>query len=521
MNNILLQDFLSFAARETPNKIALICGATQLSYQQIDEQTNALANTLVAQGLQQGDRALVFMDNSAEAVISFWAILKANGVVSMVNPQTKAAKLAHYIKDSGAHTVITQASLFGTLSSALKFIKWPVTVFANQPVEREKSVEVIKPDILFNLNDCLLTKPSIQLARLSTATSLAAIVYTSGSSGAAKGVMLSHSNMTFSAEAISTYLAHQSSDVILSALPLSFDYGLYQMILTFHSGAQLILEKSFTMLPKIIEKLRTLKVTGFPCLPTVSALLATFPDTWVKPVPTLRYITSTGANLNRLHIQTLQKFFPQSAIFSMYGLTECKRCSYLDPIKLEDKPNSVGGPIPGTELWLVDDSGNKLAPGESGELVIKGPHIMAGYWNNPEATAKVLKADFIGGGLLLYTGDHCYMDIDGDLYFISRKDDIIKSRGEKVSLLEVEKALLNIQGIKDAAVVAITDAILGQACKAFIVLEQSETLLEKELRKILRDDLEASLMPKELVFIDALPLNPHGKIDKNMLSSLS
>jgi len=528
MNDCLLPDFLVNSARLAPDKIALVCGLQQTSYQTLDQQSNALAQALRHYGVKPGDRVLVFMENSPAAVLSFWAILKAGAVVSIINPQTKTAKLAFYLQDTGCHLVLSAAPLLDTLFSAIKQAAQPVRIIADVAVtapshqtSTSTTAAAQRPAVI-DLADCLVHDLATPLPRLATANSLAAIIYTSGSSGTAKGVMLTHRNMTSAAGAISDYLGHHSEDIILSALPLSFDYGLYQVIMACERGAQLILERSFALLPKLLKRLAACKVTGFPCLPTVAALLASFPDTWRTPVPTLRYITSTGAYLSPTHIQTFTTFFPDSAIFSMYGLTECKRCSYLDPAKLIHKPGSVGQAIPGTELWLVDEHGNRLPAGASGELVIKGPHVMAGYWNNPKATQKRLKIDPLTGERVLYSGDFCRIDAEGDLYFVARKDEIIKANGEKVSLLEVEIALAKTAAIKEAAVIAIEDPISGQACKAFIVLAQRETCdnthTEQQLRRYWRAHLEPSLIPKAVVFLDALPLSNHGKIDKTRLA---
>lgn len=548
MNTPLLQDFLTASAATFAEKTALICGEHRLSYRQLDEKSNALANTLVAQGLKRGEPVIVLMENSVAAVIAFWAILKANGVASLVNAQTKTEKLTYYLEDSATHMVMVQASLMGTLHAALQPLERTITVLSDAaladtaktaPLSSISSISSLTPSRhpQLSFTEACRGDTRLNVPCTVTAESLAAIIYTSGSSGAAKGVMLTHGNMTFAAAAISEYLMHQSDDVILSALPLSFDYGLYQMIMAFHSGGQLILEKSFTLLPKIIQRLRECQVTGFPCLPTVAALLSTLPASWLKPVPTLRYITSTGANLTSQHIATLQNCFANATIYSMYGLTECKRCTYLDPLKLPHKPQSIGQAIPGTACWVVDETGQKVRAGEQGELVVKGPHVMAGYWNKPEASAKKLKIDPLSGEPLLYTGDRCYMDADGDLYFVSRQDEIIKSRGEKVSLLEVEKALLKTAGIKEVAVVAIEDAILGHACKAFIVWDQAACLaipalmdidfsagstaqatIDKYLQQQWREQMEASLIPKEWVTVNTLPLNAHGKVDKQALT---
>ena len=202
----------------------------------------------------------------------------------------------------------------------------------------------------------------------------------------------------------------------------------------------------------------------------------------------------------------------------MYGLTECKRCTYLPPEDIDRKPASVGIAIPNTEMWIVDEEGNKVGPGVVGQLVIRGATVMKGYWEKPEATAKKLKPGPLPGEQVLYTGDYCKMDEEGYLYFVGRMDDIIKSRGEKVAPKEVENTIMNIPGVKEAAVIGVPDDILGQAVKAFIVLEEGVTMSEKQLQKECQSRLENFMVPKYIVEVASLPRTDTGKIKKTGLS---
>jgi acyl-CoA synthetase (AMP-forming)/AMP-acid ligase II len=347
---------------------------------------------------------------------------------------------------------------------------------------------------------------------------LAAIIYTSGSTGDPKGVMLTHRNMLTAATSISTYLENVEDDVILGVLPLAFDYGLYQMIMAFRLGARLVLERSFTYPANVLKAVIEEGVSGFPGVPTIFAILAEMKTLKTMDLSRVRYVTNTAAALPLKHVLMLRDIFPTAKIFSMYGLTECKRCTYLPPADLEKKPGSVGIAIPNTELWIVDEEGNRVGPGVVGQLVIRGATVMKGYWDKPEATAKKLKPGPLPNEQVLYTGDLCKLDDDGYLYFVGRMDDIIKSRGEKVAPKEVENALMNIHGVKEAAVIGVPDEVLGQAVKAFVVLEADVALTDKEVIRECQARLENFMVPKHVTFVPELPKTTTGKVKKTGLA---
>jgi acyl-CoA synthetase (AMP-forming)/AMP-acid ligase II len=229
-------------------------------------------------------------------------------------------------------------------------------------------------------------------------------------------------------------------------------------------------------------------------------------------------VTNTAAALPVKHILMLRDIFPQAQIFSMYGLTECKRCSYLPPEDLARKPTSVGIAIPNTELWVVDEHDRRLGPGEIGQLVVRGATVMRGYWGKPEETAKKLRPGPLPGEFVLYTGDLCKFDDEGYLYFVGRTDDIIKSRGEKVAPKEVENAIVSIEGVREAAVVGVEDPLLGQAVKAFVVLEEGASLSEKDVQRECQKRLENFMVPKHVAFVPELPKTDTGKVKKTGLA---
>jgi len=331
-------------------------------------------------------------------------------------------------------------------------------------------------------------------------------------------VMLTHRNMLTAATSITTYLENVEDDVILGVLPLAFDYGLYQMIMAFRVGARLVLERSFTYPAEVLSAVVREGVTGFPGVPTIFAILAEMKTLGQLDLSKIRYVTNTAAALPVKHILALKKIFPSARIYSMYGLTECKRCTYLPPADLDRKPTSVGIAIPNTELWIVDEQDRKVGPGVVGQLVIRGATVMRGYWEKPEATARKLRPGPLPGEVVLYTGDLCRLDDDGYLYFVGRMDDIIKSRGEKVAPKEVENVIVNIPGVKEVAVIGVEDEILGQAVKAFVVLEAGISMTDRQVVRECQARLESFMVPKVVEFLSELPKTTTGKIKKTGLS---
>ena len=511
----LLHDFLSRSAARLPDKVALVCQKQRVTYAEIHARSNALAHALVHKGVQRGDRVVVFADNTVETVVSFWAVLKANAVVSIVNPLTKADKLRYLLDDCRASALITDGHLtrvFADVAASSKHLR-TVIVSGRYDEAALASLPGVTP-----WDDALAagdreTAP----ARRAIDIDLAAIIYTSGSTGDPKGVMLTHRNMLTAGTSVSTYLEMSEDDVVLDVLPVSFDYGLYQMIMTFRLGGRLVLERSFTYPAQVLKNLVEEGVTAFPGVPTIFAILGELKNLGDYDFSGVRFVTNTAAALPVKHIELLQKIFPAARIFSMYGLTECKRCTYLPPSDVSRKPASVGIAIPNTELWVVDEHDNKVGPGEVGQLVIRGATVMAGYWEKPEQTAKKLRPGPLPGERVLYTGDYCKLDEEGYLYFVGRMDDVIKSRGEKVAPKEVENALVHIPGVKEVAVIGIPDAILGQAVKAFVVPEQGVTLTEKQIIAEAQQRLENFMVPKVVQIVDDLPKTTTGKIKKTDL----
>ncbi len=511
-----LHDYLINSAARLPDKVALVCKQERITYAELEARSNALANALVAHGVVRGDRVIVFADNTVETVVSFWGVLKANAVVSIVNPLTKTDKLAYLLNDCRARVLITDAHLYKTFGPAARSAKSLRTVIVSGKVTDKALAELpgaVRWDDALTIGDRAAAPP-----RRNHELDLAAIIYTSGSTGDPKGVMLTHRNMLAAATSVNTYLGNTEDEVILDVLPLAFDYGLYQMLMAFQSGARLVLERSFAFPAQVLNVMVAERITAFPGVPTIFAVLSQFKNLKDYDLSSIRYVTNTAAALPLKHIKFLWEMFPQAQIFSMYGLTECKRCTYLPPSEIKRKPESVGIAIPNTELWIVDDNDNKVGPGVVGQLVIRGATVMRGYWEKPEQTAKKLRPGPLPGEQVLYTGDFCKLDKAGYLYFVGRMDDVIKSRGEKIAPKEVENALMNLAEVKEAAVIGVPDDVLGQAVKAFVVLEPGVEPNSKKLQIECQQRLENFMVPKFIEFLDALPKTTTGKIKKTELS---
>lgn len=512
----LLHDYLIQSSRELADKIALVCMKQRISYGELDARSNALANCLVAAGVMRGDRVVVFADNTVETVVSFWAVLKANAVVSIVNPLTKSDKLSYLLQDCRPTALITDAHIHSVFAEPARDCSHLRCVIVSGNIDEAKLAAL--PHARYWDDALAAGDRSAPPKRACIDIDLAAIIYTSGSTGDPKGVMLTHRNMLTACTSIASYLELQEDEVILGVLPLAFDYGLYQMIMAFRTGARLVLERSFTFPAQILNLMVAEGVTGFPGVPTIFSILAELKSLKDYDLSKIRYVTNTAAALPVKHILMLRDIFPAARIYSMYGLTECKRCTYLPPQDIDRKPSSVGIAIPNTEMWIVDEDGNRVGPGIVGQLVIRGATVMKGYWEKPEATAKKLKPGPLPGEQVLYTGDYCKMDEEGYLYFVGRMDDIIKSRGEKVAPKEVENMIMNIPGVKEVAVIGVPDDILGQAVKAFIVLEEGVAMSEKQLQKECQGRLENFMVPKYIVEVESLPKTDTGKIKKTGLS---
>ena len=341
---------------------------------------------------------------------------------------------------------------------------------------------------------------------------LACLIYTSGTTGESKGVMSDHSNVVFVTRSIVEYLRNSDQDIVMNVLPLAFSYGLYQLTAMFAVGGTLVLEQSFAFPDVVLELMSKERVTGLAAVPTIYSMLLSM-DLTKFDLSSLRYLTNAAAGLPVEHVKRLRQTFPKADLYLMHGLTEVARTMYLPPEQTDCRPGSSGIAIPGTELWVEDENGQRLGPGEIGELVVRGRNVMRGYWNAPDMTAQRFRSGPNAGERVCYSGDLFRTDDEGYFYFVSRKDDIIKSRGEKVAPREVENVLYAITGVLEAAVVGIPDPMLGQAVKAFVVAP-GLSLTESDVISHCKSRLEEFMVPRAVEFRSELPKTPSGKIRK-------
>lgn len=508
---MLVQEFLEQSAQRLPDKVAVVCGDERLTYAEVESRANRLAQALIEHGFQRGERAVLFLPNSLELVISIFGVLKAGGVFVVIHPSTKPEKLEYILLNCSAKVLFAETQqniLCRTFLMKIPTLK--LGILSNFPTG-----ELIPQNILI-LPSIFKRYPDIRPRPTNIDLDLATLIYTSGSTGEPKGVMSDHSNVVFAASSIIQYLENTEEDVVINTLPLSFDYGLYQLLMTFKFGGRLVLERWFAFPAVILNRIGAEKVTGLPGVPTIFALLLQM-DLKRFNLSSLRYITNTAAALPSSHIEAIREAFPWVKLYSMYGLTETKRTLYLPPEELDHRPASVGIPIPGTEAWLVDDTGRRVGPGDIGELVVRGRHVMRGYWNDPAASAERFRAGEVPGERLCYTGDLFRMDNEGFFYFVARKDDIIKCRGEKVSPREIENVLYKLAGVREAAVIGIPDPVMGQSIKAFVALNDPK-ITEADILRHCRIHLEDLLMPQQVVILPGLPKTDSGKISKKDLS---
>jgi acyl-CoA synthetase (AMP-forming)/AMP-acid ligase II len=407
----LVHDWLSRSARRFPDKVALVCEQQRWTYKALDQRTDHLAGALLRAGVRRQDRIIVLLDNSAETVISLYGILKAGGVFIILAGSIKGAKLRFILENSGANVLITHTSKAKVVNDALSEGTRDCKVVWVGPTKRipeglsksSQSWDDIFSDFTGKIAD---GEKDSGLPRC-VDVDLATLIYTSGSTGEPKGVMSTHHNMVSAARSIVQYVGNVEDDIILDVLPLSFDYGLYQVIMAFMFGGTVVLERSFLYLHRILERIAQEKVTGFPIVPTIVAMLLKLQDLKKYDFSNLRYMTNTGAALPVEHIRRLRSMFPQVTMISMFGLTECKRVCYLPPEELDRIPSSVGKAMPNCEVFVVDEDGNEVAPGETGELIIRGSNVMQGYWRDPKLTARTYRDGQYPSGRILYSADKC------------------------------------------------------------------------------------------------------------------
>lgn len=500
---MLVGDYLLRSAERTPDKIALVCGQTRLTYGSLARSARGLSAFLISRGLMKGDRVGIFLDNSPEAVISIFGVLEAGGCCVGVNPLTPAERLGYILEHCTARWLISSVERLQVLRDA--------DLLCTTPPFNILTGEHVPEDLGIPFSDACRMDTDKQWRSLID-LDLAAIIYTSGSTGKPKGVTMTHRNVDTVVESVASYLEHTPDDVILQFLPLSIGYGLLQLLVTFRTGGRLILERGFSFPYEIIRRIKDERVTGFAGVPTIFSVLTQLQQALKEDFSFLRYITNAAAALPPAFIPRLQKLFPMTRIYLMHGLTECFRTTFLPPEEINRRATSVGRGMPNVELWIEDPDGNRLGSDQVGELVVRGSNVMLGYWNDPETTARVVKQGKKPWERVLHTNDLFRMDEDGYFYFVARMDDVIKSRGMKVSPLEIEDVIYTLEEVQEVRVLGVPDALLGQAIKAEIVLKKGITLSERDVKAHCHRHLEEFKIPHIIAFVDGLPKSPGGKI---------
>jgi len=512
--DFLIHHMLRSSAQRLPNKEAMVHGKERLNYSEVARRTAGLARGLREAGLQRGDRIGIYLEASVPQVVSIFGISEAGGVYVPINAQLFAEQVAHIAKDCGMKGLITTASKLAALEGTLKEI--PSLEFL--VVVDEGTTPVVKLPVHHYEALCALP-PDSAFREISISKDLAAILYTSGSTGKPKGVMLSHANVMAGSSIVSTYLGITESERILAVLPFSFDAGMNQLMTAFQQGGTIVLI-NFVFAREIVQALLKEGITGLAGVPTLWSLLSQPNSTLQKqPLPDLRYITNTGGAMPQSVLKVLRETLTTTKIVLMYGLTEAFRSTYLPPEELDRRPTSMGKAIPDCEIIVVNEHGRLCKPGEIGELVHRGPTVSLGYWNRPDDTNRVLRPNPLLPPELgdcervCYSGDLVKMDEDGFLFFVGRRDTMIKSSGYRISPTEVEEALTSSGKLRYAAVIGIPDEVLGQTIKAFVVARDGERLDTDALIEHCGSRLPRYMLPKTVEVLSEMPKTSSGKVD--------
>ncbi len=482
--------FLDRTAQRLADKTAVFADEGALSYRELVEQSVAVANKMLASGIRRGDRVVLLLPNSLALVTALVATSRIGALFSVLHPALKAFNLQHILTDADPKLIITtrDREQHNMQYNTRATVWYQDTLLENSPQRTLIAFPGISQDI-------------------------ACLIYTSGSTGKPKAVVCGHNNIVFAVQAIQCCLQYQESDVIGTFLPFSFDVGLYQLFLTFQVGATLALGRDTHVGPGLLKKLADWRVSVVPAVPSLASTIIRLGKRAAQHLPDVRLLTNTGAHLPQTAVADLQTLFPHCAIFIMFGLTECKRVSILQPADYAQKPDSVGKPLPDTECLIVDAQANVLPAGVEGELVVRGPHVMQGYWKARELTATRFRPWQNSLEHVLFTGDTCMIDEDGYLYFRGRSDDIYKQAGFRISALEIEAAACDIAHVQQAALLVPT----GEMGAALFVTGE---ITEQDIVSELRTRLEDYKLPAHIRVIDAMPLTPNGKVNKKQLRSL-
>ncbi len=518
--NVLLHHLIEQSANNNPDKEALVFKNLAMSYAELAQYVEQVSRSLNALGLSRHERVAVYLPKHFETVIAFFATSKAGCVFVPVNPILKAQQVTHILRDCNARILITNKMRFEGLETELAECHDLQTIILIDSDETSiKHVSTVNIVAWSNL----LVASERKIREHTIDTDMAAILYTSGSTGKPKGVVLSHRNMVTGAQSVAQYLDNRAEDRLLAALPFSFDYGFSQLTTTFNVGATTVLMDY--LLPRdVIKAVGREKITGLAAVPPLWIQLAQQP--WPEEARnSLRYITNSGGAMPLSTLAKLQTSLPRTQMFLMYGLTEAFRSTYLPPEELAHRPESMGKAIPNAEIMVVREDGSPCAAGEPGELVHRGSLVALGYWNDPDKTAERFKPVPMPNPAIplteiaVWSGDTVKMDEEGYLYFISRKDEMIKTSGYRVSPTEVEEVIYTSNMVGEAVAVGVPHPELGQAILVLATTGGDSNLNSEGILDHCKRELPGFMVPADIIRLDSLPRNPNGKIDRKHLAT--
>ncbi|WP_230969274.1 acyl-CoA ligase (AMP-forming), exosortase A system-associated [Nitrogeniibacter aestuarii] len=518
----LLHELIFASAQSTPDAGALTAGQVTLSYAELGHRVRQFGQGLAALGLDRSERVAVFLDKRIETVEAIFGATCAGGVFVPINPILKPEQIAYILRDCNVRVLVTSKSRLTLLESVLHECHDLRHVVLIDALDETPTVE----------GCTVLTREAMLAAQAPTHrvidADMAGILYTSGSTGRPKGVVLSHRNMVAGAKSVAQYLGNHREDTLLAALPLSFDAGFSQLTTAFHSGARVVL-LNYLMPRDVIKAMEREGVTGLTAVPPLWIQLAQLE--WPESVAQrLRYIANTGGRMPLETLNRLRSHLPTTKPFLMYGLTEAFRATFLPPEQAEQRPDSIGKAIPNADVLVLREDGSECAPNEPGELVQRGALVAMGYWNDPEKTAERFKplpntAPGRQQGLVLpeiavFSGDTVRRDEEGYLYFIGRRDEMIKTSGYRVSPTEVEEILYSTQLVGECAAFGVAHESLGQAIHVIATGPQGGALDVDAVLAACRAKMPAYMVPGTIQAHEgALPRNPNGKIDRKTLSN--
>jgi long-chain acyl-CoA synthetase len=507
---MLISDFIRNSAQRHPEKPAVWYSDTWVEYGELDVRSNQLANYLRDTGVKRGECVAILYENSINYIISYYAVLKAGAIAVPLNTDTTVEWLTYYLNHSSAKAIITNK----------RFIRFVLPTVQNTPELDHIIIEHADVSKLRDDCNCRVTRlqdvfdqaldhcPNVRLIDIDSAT----IIYTSGSSGRPKGVLLSHLNVVSNTQSIVGYLQLTARDRIMVVLPFYYVYGQSLLNTHFSVGGSVVIENRFIYPQLVLETIKSTEVTGFAGVPSTFLILLNRSDIRKQEIEALRYVTQAGGHMAPAIRREVAEAIAPAQLYIMYGATEAApRLAFLPPSMLIDKLASIGKAVPNVELVIVDKEGRVLPPGQTGEIVARGSNIMVGYWKDPQATNEVIHDGYY------HTGDLGQTDDEGYIYVVGRSSDIIKSNGYRVSAKEVEDALIEIDDIMEVAVKGVEDDTVGEAIKAYIVLRNGEQLSLKMICRQLRGRLPEYKFPRHIEVRDSLPKNESGKIMKNKL----